>query len=271
VGLRFASGAVLAASTLAALWFGGLAFAALIAVAVFMAWGEWFRLVHQFPGILPGQSGRALWPGLSLAAASALPAVGWAAGGFLLMGVVAMAQVASATSAKCGLWLALGALYVAMPGLAMVWLRDRPITGFELVLWLFVVIWASDSLAYGLGHWIGGPKLAPRISPGKTWAGLGGAVLGAVIAGVGLGVSLGVGLGFFASENQLAVLGLGAAALGLVGQVGDLLESAIKRRAGVKDSGRLIPGHGGILDRLDSTLAAAPLMALIVWLGENLR
>jgi phosphatidate cytidylyltransferase len=150
-----------------------------------------------------------------------------------------------------------GVIYVGLPALALVWLRNHVPGGAEHVLWLFLVVWATDIFAYFAGRSIGGAKLAPSISPGKTWAGLYGGMAGAGLTG-GV-VALAFGAGFWPAS----VL---AALLAVVAQIGDLFESALKRRAGVKDSGHLIPGHGGLLDRIDGLVFAAPLFAAVVWL-----
>jgi phosphatidate cytidylyltransferase len=125
-----------------------------------------------------------------------------------------------------------------------------------------LVVWSSDSFAYLAGRALGGPKLAPRISPGKTWSGSAGGLVGAMLVGGALALLLPSPPG--AGDGLPALRGVGAGLLlGLVSQAGDLAESAFKRRSGVKDSGRLIPGHGGLLDRFDGLLAAAPVAALL--------
>jgi phosphatidate cytidylyltransferase len=139
--------------------------------------------------------------------------------------------------------------------LALLWLRHQPAYGRETILWILVCVWATDIGAYFIGSYAGGAKLAPTISPSKTWSGLvGGMCFSAV-------VSAACGLVFDAGETLiLAVTGL---AIAVVAQAGDLLESAAKRRAGVKDSGSLIPGHGGVLDRIDGLIAALVFVAAI--------
>jgi phosphatidate cytidylyltransferase len=153
------------------------------------------------------------------------------------------------------LWIGLGAAYLASPGLALIWLRGLPQVGLQVVIWLLAVVWATDIVAYLVGRAVGGPRLAPHISPGKTWSGLCGGVVAAALAGT-------VTAGVTGSERLLHAAGLGGL-LAIVAQIGDLIESALKRRAGVKDSGSLIPGHGGVLDRLDGLMLAAPVLALL--------
>ncbi len=147
------------------------------------------------------------------------------------------------------LWV--GIAYILVAAAALAWLRAG---GWGSVLFVLLVVWATDIGAYLVGRFVGGPRLAPRISPGKTWSGAAGGLASALA--VGLGVAL---LASGALGQALAV----AAGLSIAAQVGDLLESGMKRHFGVKDSGRLIPGHGGLLDRLDGLLAAAPVAALL--------
>ncbi|MEZ5825020.1 MAG: phosphatidate cytidylyltransferase [Geminicoccaceae bacterium] len=154
-------------------------------------------------------------------------------------------------------FLVLGTVYITLPVLAFLWLRDGD-GGLGRVIWLVLVVIATDSFAYFAGSSIGGAKLAPKISPGKTWSGLLGGCAGAAFVGAVLASFV----GFHALPA--AMLGVFIA---LVSQAGDLFESWLKRRAGVKDSGNLIPGHGGLLDRLDGYMFALPVMALIVASG----
>jgi len=137
---------------------------------------------------------------------------------------------------------------------ALLWLRHQPADGRETILWIVACVWATDIGAYAVGRTAGGAKLAPRISPGKTWSGLIGGMAWAAVASAAIGYVFGLGQFW-----QLAVIG---AVLAVVGQCGDLLESAAKRSAGVKDSGTLIPGHGGLLDRIDALMAVLVVVAL---------
>jgi phosphatidate cytidylyltransferase len=155
-----------------------------------------------------------------------------------------------------------GVLVLCAAGAAMIWLRADAAAGRANVLGVVLAVWATDIGAYLAGRLLGGPKLAPAISPGKTWSGAIGGLLAAVAVGL-LFVRL---LGGAAGLRAALVLG----GLSLVSQGGDLLESALKRHFGVKDSGHLIPGHGGLLDRLDGMLAAAPAAAcLALYLGPG--
>jgi phosphatidate cytidylyltransferase len=154
--------------------------------------------------------------------------------------------------------LACGVAYVAPGALALFWLRDDPVAGLTDVLFLLLIVWASDIGAYASGRLIGGPKLAPAISPGKTWSGAAGGLLSAML--VGLAASR------FAMPSPMSHGIAVAAVLGVLSQLGDLLESWLKRHFGVKDSSGMIPGHGGLMDRLDGVLAAAPAAALLALL-----
>lgn len=149
-------------------------------------------------------------------------------------------------------WYASGFVYALLPALALLWIRERDAHGLELLLWTFLVTWSTDIGAYFVGRAIGRRKLAPSISPGKTVEGLlGGMAVAAVVGGAWV---LGMGLG-----KALLLL---APLFALAAQAGDLFESGMKRRAGIKDSGTWLPGHGGVLDRLDGLVPVAVLTAL---------
>ncbi|MSP01506.1 MAG: hypothetical protein EXR07_10725 [Acetobacteraceae bacterium] len=137
-------------------------------------------------------------------------------------------------------------------------MRADPLVGLPNTLFMLVVIWASDIGAYTVGRLMGGPKLAPAISPGKTWSGAAGGLMAAGVAGFAAAACF--SSDFSSSHAVLMTIGLG-----VVSQAGDLLESAVKRQYGVKDSGHLIPGHGGLLDRLDALLVVAPVAAMLAF------
>ena len=154
-------------------------------------------------------------------------------------------------------WYVSGFVYALAAALALLWVRDRADNGIALVFWVFAIVWATDIGAYFTGRAIGGPKLAPAISPGKTWAGFYGGIVAATIVA-----------GAWAMVTGLdPVLLLLAPLFSVAAQGGDLFESWMKRRAGVKDSGRLLPGHGGVFDRLDGLLPVAILTAASVLAG----
>ncbi|WES31396.1 phosphatidate cytidylyltransferase [Varunaivibrio sulfuroxidans] len=153
-------------------------------------------------------------------------------------------------------WLTLGVGYVGLACIAFMWLRGDTESGFLTVTWLFGAVWATDIGAYVFGLSIGGPKLAPKISPKKTWAGL--------IGGMTCAAACGAAIGYFLAAAP-ALWGWAAfsAFIGAVSQGGDLFESWVKRRFGLKDSGAIIPGHGGLFDRVDGLLSAILVTALI--------
>ncbi|MBA3676314.1 MAG: phosphatidate cytidylyltransferase [Sphingosinicella sp.] len=150
--------------------------------------------------------------------------------------------------------LGIGYLYIAIPTLALLALNQ---IGWEIVFWTMIVTWATDIFAYFAGRSVGGPKLAPKISPNKTWAGLIGGMAGAGLLGAAVAWAFDLGSLFI----------LAGAPMGLLAQLGDLYESAMKRKAGVKDSGTILPGHGGVLDRLDGLLPVCVATLALAWIG----
>jgi phosphatidate cytidylyltransferase len=174
-----------------------------------------------------------------------------------MVGAFAVSILARMLGAPRPAWLGVGVLVAAVPCGLLIWLRLGGAEGGEwgrvTVLWLLAAVWATDIGAYVAGRTIGGPKLWPAVSPNKTWAGL---VGGAAAAG-----AAGVATAWLVEPVQPGFLGPFSAALAVVAQGGDLAESAVKRRFGVKDSGRLIPGHGGLYDRVDGLIAAIVLVA----------
>lgn len=249
--LRVLSAAVLAPLALACIWAGGAAFAGLLALITIGLAYEWLGLCAQRSATPAMLLFAALPLSVVLAASGATPAA---------LIVLALATAATAVFTR-GLSavkpLAFGIPYIGLAAVALVWLRRQPATGGANVIVLLLVVWASDIGAYIVGRAVGGPRLAPRISPGKTWSGAVGGLFAA--AGVGLVASAIIGHGSVSLRSAaLATL------IGAVSQSGDLFESQLKRHFGVKDSGSMIPGHGGLLDRLDAVLTAAPVAALLV-------
>ncbi len=154
-------------------------------------------------------------------------------------------------------WSAAGVYYAGFPAVALIWIRSDADYGWLAILYIFAIVWTTDSAAYAFGRWLGGPKLAPLISPKKTWAGLIGGTLAAGLAGW-----IFAGLAGEGSGGRLALLAIG---LAIIAQLGDLGESALKRMFGMKDSSGLIPGHGGVLDRIDGLIFAAVAAGIIAW------
>ena len=240
---------------LAAVWFGDPYFPLLVLLASIGMAHEWARLA--------GGERIAIRATIAATVAAAVIVL-WLGVGFLaldiaLMGAVMVWLVARLARAAAPLWLAAGTLWLTLPAMAMVWIADGR-NGRYVIFFLLAVVWASDIGAYAAGRAIGGPRLAPALSPNKTWAG---AVGGLAAAGlVGLAAALLAGL-------PMAAVMVAGLVLAVAAQLGDLAESLAKRHFGVKDSGNLIPGHGGLLDRLDSLLTASSVAALILLLGAG--
>jgi phosphatidate cytidylyltransferase len=253
--LRVLSALALLPIALVLVVLGGWSFAAAIALMAALMAREWAglcgRRFGQRSGRVAGAAVLVVGVGAVLLIAAGRPASALTCllGGAVLAGVVARAVGGPP------IWTGLGVVYLGLPGLALIWLRSVPDLGLGLLLGLLTVVWTTDTAAYVAGRNLGGPRLAPAVSPSKTWSGLCGGVLGAALVGALAAWLLGSG-------RLIHGAGLGAILAG-VSQVGDLLESAFKRLAGVKDSGSLIPGHGGILDRVDGLLLAAPALALL--------
>lgn len=246
---RIVVGAILIVVAVAEIWFGGIAFWVLLTIGGMIMLSEYagllkvsdhFRKVALYAFCIP----------LGVISPLALGP------GFFGLGLVfGMATAVAIVSRNAGL--GAGIAYVGLPVLALMWLRDVPVNGLLLTFWALSLVWATDIGAYFAGRAIGGAKVAPAISPNKTWAGvIGGMVAATALAGV-LHVQFGLSLPLVVATPLLAVSA----------QVGDFFESWLKRRAGVKDSGTLLPGHGGVLDRLDGVVTSAPLAAILVAAG----
>lgn len=263
---RFSMGVVMIAVACVAIWLGGWPFrllAAAAAAAMMVEWGDMHKAPRPWTwlgvALLAGPT--LILPEILFPAADRDPAeiapelfdqvwMGFA-------GIAALALLYTLLSRR--LTLGWGFLYIALPSFALLVLSWA---WFELVFWLMLVTWATDIFAYFAGRSIGGPKLAPKISPNKTWAGLLGGMAGAAVVGGLAAWQFGI------AEEMPDFYWLGAA-MGLLAQLGDLYESRVKRRLGVKDSSALLPGHGGVLDRLDGLLpvALATLLVLIASLA----
>ena len=248
--LRMVASVGMIAVALAALWLGGIAFWLLAVVAALFMAAEWSNLHGATP-----REKRIVQFALSVPLAIMAPPSliienrdFFAAG--LLAGAAFFAVIVTNKRA-----LAAGVLYCGLPVLALTFLR-RQDDGLLLAAWALSLVWATDIGAFFAGRTIGGPKLAPKISPAKTWSGLiGGIALAWLLAGA-----------LWNAEGLPRHLMLATPLLAILAQGGDLFESAIKRRAGVKDSGTILPGHGGVLDRLDGLVPVAPVAALLVLL-----
>lgn len=210
LSLRTITGVLMILTALTAEWFGGTAFAILVAAAATAIYYEWAKMVRGW-------------------------GIAWHIGGFF---------------------------FALVPALALLWVRERGgdppgSQGFELVLWAFIVTWSADIGAFFAGRTFGGPKLAPTISPNKTISGLVGGVIAATLLGGIWAMDQGLDFAWVLLAPVFAVIAAG----------GDLFESWMKRRAGVKDSGRILPGHGGVFDRLDGLMPVAVLTGAGVMAG----
>lgn len=259
--LRILSAVILAPAVMLLNVVGVWSFALLLAVAVVLLALEWRHLIAARFGQKAGDLAGMAAGGVALVVLGAAVA-GWSDLALLLalLSAAAAGLIAGMVQAS-PLWTGLGILYLSLPMLALVWLRALPDSGVLMILWLLLVVWSTDIMAYIVGRQIGGPRLAPSISPGKTWSGLCGGMAGAALVGAVMAMAAGP----FRLLPSMAL----AVGLAVVAQVGDLAESAIKRRAGVKDSGGLIPGHGGLFDRIDGLLFAAPALAIVVMITSG--
>ncbi len=243
-----------------AVWYGGLLFDLLVAAAAaIMAW-EWGHLTQS-----AGSKSRSLSKailGFLTVLVSGLAGYGSALVVFII-GLVLVERLDQADDPAHGIWSTGGLIWITLPCIGLVWLRHDPVVGMQMVLWVLATVWATDIAAYAVGRTVGGPRLAPRISPAKTWSGLAGGTVAAAIVGYAANLVMG-------GSHWLAFSTIGAV-LAIVEQAGDLAESYAKRRFGAKDSGSLIPGHVGLLDRLDGLLAVVIAVILLDrGLGESM-
>ncbi len=256
---RAISAAILGPGALLCIWLGALPWTALMAVAVAGLVWEWVHLCGLRSRVLPGV---AVPVAVFVACAFAVFQMTGIALALLVAGSIATwsstrwLRPADGRPAPA-LWLASGVLYIGIAGISLIELRHDNDAGRANVLFLIAVVWASDIGAYLVGRLVGGPKLAPRISPGKTWSGAVGGLLCCMAVGA---ITASWATPY---RDDMVKAALIAALLGIATQAGDLLESAFKRHFNVKDSSTLIPGHGGLLDRLDGLIAAAPVAALL--------
>ena len=261
--LRVASVAVLAPVALAATYAGGWIFLALCAVGAGGVLWEWTALVahrSDLRMLAPGLA--ALLGGLVLAGLH-LPNLAWGAiaVGAMLAGVAALVWPEDGHASADSLWAAGGVIYAGAAFLGPGLLRGDPQWGLTALLFLFATVWITDIFAYFCGRSIGGPPLWPSVSPKKTWSGALGGLVGGGAAGVAVAYANGVG--------KLGIVAVMALVLSVLAQAGDLFKSAIKRHFGAKDASHLIPGHGGLMDRLDGFLVAAFAALLIGMLRQG--
>jgi phosphatidate cytidylyltransferase len=244
---RIVTAAGLIAVALAAIWEGDWVFWLVMIVLGMVMMAEWSDLVGA-----TAKAKRTALYALVVPLAIMAPTLG-AGPGFLALGLIGAAFFFVGATTRSS-WLAGGVVYVAIPVMALLLIRQQKDIGLVYTLWTLALVWMCDIGAYFAGRFIGGPKLAPRISPNKTWAGL--------IGGMAAASLFAVAMHYWAGLGKTAVLA--TPFLAVLAQGGDLVESWLKRRAGAKDSGTLLPGHGGVLDRLDGLVPVAPVAALLV-------
>lgn len=244
---RTLAGIALGIPVLLVAWLGTPMFEVMVALAAGILVREWVRMTRA------GSPQTHVWLLAGVVIAAIAIAAGIGIGAALAVLFLGTAFILLQT--RGAPWITLGVLYIGLPCISLIWLRDDSVAGASVVIWILLVVWASDIGAYAAGRLIGGPKLAPRISPNKTWAGLIGGVLAAAVTSASFVATLDG-----ADPGPASLLG---GALAIVAQAGDLVESWVKRRFGVKDTGTLIPGHGGLLDRVDALLAVILVVACI--------
>jgi phosphatidate cytidylyltransferase len=270
---RILSAAVLLPLVVAAIYFGHPYFTVLIAVFAGAAAWEWARVAGNVRtgATMPVPKPPAgLWPSVAIASAMIVVVTVMLIGYPTVRRVILFAVVSLLWLAFAALsrewrriaWTVPGLFYIAIAGASLVLIRSDPVGGAAALLWIIALVVAADTGGYLFGRTIGGPKLAPRISPNKTWSGLGGAVAGAALVGLLTA--------FILNHTNVWMLTLISAVLGLLEQGGDLVESVFKRHFGVKDTSQIIPGHGGVLDRVDGLLAVAVAVLVInLWAGGS--
>ncbi|HEY0599745.1 phosphatidate cytidylyltransferase [Brevundimonas sp.] len=263
IGLRAASAVVLAPAAVLGIWAGGLWFLALMLVACALLAVEWAMMSAATAWrLMAGAVGFGLFAAVISAHVEQLSLAL-----VMLVFCAAAAGLFARSRGQEALDAAYGVLYLGWPAVLLIWLRNgtEP-SGLAWTVSAFIIAWASDIMAYMVGSLIGGRKLWPRFSPNKTWSGFIGGLVAGTVAGVLLATFLDMGVG----PVWGGVLGLAAA---LATMAGDLWESALKRRYGVKDAGKLIPGHGGLLDRVDGLMFAVVVVAcgrlLVVTFGAG--
>ncbi len=250
VAIRVVSAIVLAALALGATIYSPWSFLVMVMVGSGIVAWEWGRLTRG-----NGFDGTALVASVSVATVAVFVSLGRPDLAFFVLAAALAAIGFTAYASGRASWSLVGLTYAALPAASLAWLRSDPYLGVAAVLYLFAIAWTTDTASYAAGRLIGGPKLAPQISPRKTWSGF---IVGALMPAL-------AGSAFAALiEGTSAVkLALVSIALAFACQLGDLFESAVKRRFGAKDMSHIIPGHGGLLDRIDGLLFAAVAAALV--------
>jgi len=253
LGARIGSAAVMGLAAILTAWLGGFLFILFWAFAAIAVWWEWLGVIKAAQRPLLAGVGAVSIAGMAVALIAGAPA-------FAFVSTVIGAAVAMSAASNGRIWVGAGIFYAAAILIPAAMLREHAALGFVTILWLFAAVWATDTGAYFAGRAFGGPKLAPAISPKKTWSGAIGGTLAGMIAGHLVLFAAGIA---WHPMHTLATFAVIVAA-----QFGDLLESGIKRHFDVKDASALLPGHGGLMDRLDGFLAAA-FVALVIGLAAG--
>jgi phosphatidate cytidylyltransferase len=254
---RIVSGVVLAFIVLMVTWAGGLAFR-LLAVAIGAGvYVEWRKITRGNAGFFVGIAEFGLVVTFAAILAELSEPV-------ILLSIAATCSLAvlPVIFRQAKFWLPLGLAYAAIPVASLTFLRSNDEQGLGVIIFLFTLVWSTDIFAYFAGRSIGGPRLAPAISPNKTWSG--------AIAGTAAATAAGLGVASLAGPVGNPVLPLIIVLISITSQIGDLFESWVKRRFGIKDSGTMIPGHGGVMDRVDGLVVAATVLYLITIIGDML-
>jgi phosphatidate cytidylyltransferase len=253
LAMRVMAALVLAPLAIAAAWFGGWFWIGLATITVVGLFGEWLLVIGNLsrPALL--------WGFLSLAAAGVCLAINnfEIANLCIALGLFAMFLFSAPAQRS---WSAIGLGYTAAALFACVFVRRDPNYGFIALIFVFLVVWITDILGYFVGRGVGGPKLWVRVSPKKTWSGAIGGVVGSIVFAAAFAA---------AGYGKLAPMLLLGTVISVISQLGDLFESALKRQFGVKDSSQIIPGHGGLLDRLDGFMAAIIAAAVIGYMRAS--
>jgi len=255
--LRVISAVVLIVVVLAITVLGGLAFRLLAAAIGAAIMYEWLAMAATAANRRHRIVAAVLLGAVLVALVAGYPALTL----FLLLFVSVIACELDGRLGGHGSWATAGLAYAGLSALSLGLLREGGEAGLTALLFLYAVVWGTDTSAYFVGRRVGGPKLAPRISPGKTRSGAVGGTFGGVLAGFLLAAAAG--------SPNLPLLVMVALVLSLLAQAGDLFESWLKRRHGLKDSGRIIPGHGGVMDRVDGLVAAAFALYVIGWMSGS--
>lgn len=261
---RIISAIILICAALFVAWEGGQLFGAFWALAAIAICWEWLRIADvdtfapRFCAVVVAA--------VALGLLSAMPHMSTAWAFLALIPVFAFSSAATflGRTQRDRYWIASGICYAAVIAFFPPYIREFPETGWSNILWVFAVVWGTDIAAYFVGRSLGGPKLWPRVSPNKTWSGFCGGLAAGTIAGMAVVLFLDNGAGIMSWRQ----IGIFSAIASVLSQGGDLAESALKRHFGVKDSSFLIPGHGGVMDRLDGFWAAVAFLGICLFASQ---